>query len=213
MRFHDVKQNDDVWDSLRCGRITSSKLGIVMANFGKAFGEPAKKYAIELAIEQITGRKTTGGYSNEDMDRGHVEEPLAIMRYSEEYFCDVLNGGFYEDGDTGGSPDGRVSGGGLIEVKSAIPSIHYERIRKKTCDSSTYLWQMIGNMKIAEEDWIDFISYCDSFPDDKKIFVVKYCADKFKSEYQMIDDRVGEFRELIKQSKEIILNSSYSIIH
>ena len=152
MIFHDVQQNDDAWDLLRCGRITSSKLGVVMANFGKAFGEPAKKYAIEIAIEQITGRKTSSGYSNEDMARGHIEEPLAIMKYSDEYFCAVLNGGFYEDGDVGGSPDGRVSGGGIIEVKSAIPSVHYDRIRKKTCNSSTYEWQMIGNMKIAQEE-------------------------------------------------------------
>lgn len=213
MIFHDVPQNTDEWDALRCGRITSSKLGVVMANYGKAFGDPARKYAIDIATEQITKKKTTGGYSNDDMARGHEDEPLAIMEYSNEYFCDVMNGGFYELDDYGCSPDGRVKGGGLIECKSAIPSVHFERIRKESCDSTTYLWQMIGNMKAAKEDWIDFISYCGAFPEGKKIYVIKYCANRFVKEYDMIDARLEEFRELIKESKEIILSSSYHKIY
>ena len=45
---------------MRAGRLTSSKLGTVMANLGKAFGEPAKKYAVDIAIEQIGNFGGTG---------------------------------------------------------------------------------------------------------------------------------------------------------
>ena len=39
--FIDIDQNTDEWFALRGGRLTSSKLGVVMANYSKAFGEPA----------------------------------------------------------------------------------------------------------------------------------------------------------------------------
>ena len=38
-KFIDVEQNSDEWFDLRGGRLTSSKLGVIMANFGKSFGE------------------------------------------------------------------------------------------------------------------------------------------------------------------------------
>ena len=47
LNFYDIEQNSDDWFALRAGKITASKLGVVMANQGKAFGEPAKKYAQE----------------------------------------------------------------------------------------------------------------------------------------------------------------------
>lgn len=208
--FHDVEQNTDAWDLLRLGKITSSNLGCVMANFGKPFGDPAKKYAINIAIEQITGRKaSSNSYSNDAMERGHVEEPLAREAYQDRFFCDVTNGGFYEIGDYGCSPDGHVGANGLIEIKSAIPSVHYERIRKRSCDSTTYQWQMIGNVKAAEKEYIDFVSYCQDFHDEGKLFVIRNYADLFIKEFSMIDERLDEFRELIKSSKDIILNNEY----
>ena len=96
--WHDIEQNADEWFLLRAGKVTASSLNKVMANYGKAFGDPAKKYAVDIAVQQITGSTSGGGYSNEHMDRGHEEEPLAKMLYEETYFCDVTNGGFFEDG-------------------------------------------------------------------------------------------------------------------
>ena len=40
--FHNVDQNTDAWFDLRLVKITSSNFGTIMANDGKAFGEPAK---------------------------------------------------------------------------------------------------------------------------------------------------------------------------
>ena len=125
MTWHNVQQNEDEWYYLRSRKITSSALSCAMANYGKAFGEPAKKYAINIAVEQITGEPISSDYSNSHMDRGHEEEPLARAMYEQEYFCEVTNGGFYEDGDVGCSPDGLVNDDGVIEIKSAIPYIKF----------------------------------------------------------------------------------------
>ena len=37
-KFIDVEQNSDEWYELRGGKLTSSKLGTIMASYGKAFG-------------------------------------------------------------------------------------------------------------------------------------------------------------------------------
>jgi hypothetical protein len=209
--WHDIEQNADEWFLLRAGKVTASSLNKVMANYGKAFGDPAKKYAVDIAVQQITGATSGGGYSNEHMDRGHEEEPLAKMLYEETYFCDVTNGGFFEDGDTGTSPDGLVGADGMVEIKSALPAIHYSRIKKQSYDSA-YKWQLVGHLKISGRDWVDFISYCSSFPDDKKLYVHRSYKEDFSKEFEMVDERLETFRALISETKNIILNNSYSVI-
>jgi hypothetical protein len=209
--WHDVDQNSDEWFQLRAGKVTASSLNKVMANYGKAFGEPAKKYAVDIAVQQITGKTSGGGYSNDHMERGHEEEPLARMQYEAEYFCTIDNGGFYDNGDTGTSPDGKVSGDGLIEIKSAIPSIHYSRIERQSFDP-TYKWQLAGHLKFSGRDWVDFVSYCSSFPDDKKLYVHRSYKADFSEEFEKIDLRLAQFQELITKTKDIISNNSYSLI-
>jgi len=209
--WHDIEQNSDEWFLLRAGKVTASSLNKVMANYGKAFGEPAKKYAADIAVQQLTGVASGGGYSNDHMDRGHEEEPLARMEYEARYFCEVTNGGFFNNGDTGTSPDGLVSHDGMIEIKSALPSIHYERIKKQSYDSA-YKWQLVGHLKFTGRDWVDFVSYCSSFPDERKLYVHRSDPDDFKEEFKMVDIRLDEFRELIESTKRIILDSNYSVI-
>ena len=198
----DIQQNEEAWFDLRLGKVTGSAISKVMANFGKAFGQPAKDLAVNLAIEQLTGVRQGGDYSNAHMERGHIEEPLARLAYEEEYFVDVTNGGFYDNGLTGCSPDGHT-GEGLIEIKSAIPSIHYERIRKDTFDSQ-HKWQLVFNLKESGRDWIDFVSLCSSFPKRTRLFVHRLHKDDLKKEYEMIDTRLSEFFKMLKDVKQKI---------
>jgi hypothetical protein len=148
--FIDVEQNTDEWFAMRAGKLTSSKLGTIMANYGKPFGEPAKKYAVNIAIEQITGKPISSDYSNSHMARGHEQEPIARMMYESETFCDVLNGGFYSSEFIGCSPDGRVGSNGAIEIKSVISNIHFASIKRQNVDPA-YKWQCIGNVKFMEK--------------------------------------------------------------
>ena len=53
--IHFIEQNTDEWLQLRIGKITASNFGTVMANYGKAFGNPAKDYAMRIAIESQSG--------------------------------------------------------------------------------------------------------------------------------------------------------------
>jgi hypothetical protein len=205
MQFHDIEQNEDEWFERRAGKLTSSKLGVIMANYGGAFGEPAKKYAINIAIEQITGNAISSNYTNEHMQRGHEQEPIARMLYEHMYFCDVSNGGFFDLGFIGCSPDGLVFDDGVIEIKSVICSTHFANIKRNNVDPA-YKWQCIGNLKFTGRGWLDFISYCSEFPDDGQLFVYRMNKDDYKDEFEMIDERVLEFEKLVNKTRLIIEN-------
>ena len=138
LKFYDVEQNSDIWYALRAGKLTSSNLGKVMANFGKAFGEPAKKLAVQIAIEQITGQPISNDYSNAHMERGHEQEPIARMLYEEETFSTVSNGGFYGSDTLSCSPDGLVFDCGVIEIKSVIESVHYANVKRQNVDPAVF---------------------------------------------------------------------------
>jgi len=210
MKFLDVPQNEDRWFELRAGKLTGSKFGTIMANNGKAFGEPAKKYAANIALEQITGRAISSDYSNAHMERGHEQEPLARMRYEEQFFCEVTNGGFFDCGDTGVSPDGLVGDDGVIEIKSVIPSVHYASIKRQSFDPA-YKWQLIGNLKSTQRDWIDFVSYCADYPEDKQLFVFRLNKEHYKKEFEEMAVRTAEFIQLVSDTKEAILNNDYQL--
>jgi len=208
LKFYDIEQNSDIWFAKRAGKLTSSNLGKVMANFGKAFGEPAKKLAVQIAIEQITGQPISNDYSNAHMERGHEQEPIARMLYEEETFSTVSNGGFYGSDTLGCSPDGLVFDCGVIEIKSVIESVHYANVKRQNVDPA-YRWQCIGNLKLTGRDWLDFVSYSANYPDDKQLFIYRLNKDDYSKEFQMIDDRVEQFLELVRTTKQSILESSY----
>lgn len=208
MRFHDVDQNTDEWLDLRCGKLTGSAVGSVMANFGKAFGEPAKKLAIVIACEQVTGKRSLiDSYSNAHMERGHEQEPLARGRYEEEFFCTVSKGGFFESGMLGCSPDGLVFDDGLIEIKSVIAPVHFANISRANIDPS-YKWQIYFNLMVTERKWLDFVSFCPDFPEQTRLFTHRVMRDDCDEHFKKLNIRMAEFFQLVEESKLIIRGES-----
>ena len=174
-----------------------------MANYSKAFGDPAKKLAVQIAIEQITGKYIESGYSNADMERGHQQEPIARALYEDQYFVDVANGGFFDCGNAGCSPDGLVNDDGLIEIKSVQSHIHYANIKRNSIDPA-YKWQLYFNLLHTDRQWIDFVSYCEDFPKDKKLFVYRVRREDCQQEFEMIETRKAEFFSLVDEVKQTI---------
>lgn len=201
--FHDVEQNTDEWLNLRIGKVTSSNMGAIMANYGKAFGDPAKKYALQIALERLTGRKSNYSFSNEHTERGHEQEPLARFAYQDMMFCDVFNGGFFENGNVGASPDGLVLPDGLIEIKSVVAATHFANKSRGSFDPA-YKWQLYANLKVTERKWIDFISHCEDFTDDKKTIVYRTKATDCTEQFEMIDKRLVLFEDLIAETIDAI---------
>ena len=196
-KWHDVEQNSEEWENLRIGKITSSSFNIIMANYGKAFGEPAKKYALKLALERIKNCKSEYNYSNAHMERGHEQEPIARMLYEDLYFTEVTNGGFFDCGFYGDSPDGLVDNDGVIEIKSVIDTTHYANIKRGSIDPS-YKWQVIGHLDCTGREWCDFISYCAEFPETSQLIVYRIYRKDVIEEIKMLSERRKLFNDLIK---------------
>ena len=200
----DCAQNDDTWLDLRIGKTTGSSIGKVMANYGKAFGEPAKKLAVNIAVERVTGKRVEkDDYKNSHMDRGHIQEPIARMKYEDTYFVDVGNGGFYDNGKTGCSPDGRVGENGLIEIKCVIPTVHYATIKRGGYDP-TYKWQYFFNIRESGADWLDFISYCSGYPEHNNLYVYRIHKEDIQAELEQIQIRLKEFELVVEDIMEEI---------
>lgn len=204
MIFHDVEQNTDEWLDLRVAKLTGSGAKLVMANYGKAFGDPAKKLAITIAREQLTGKRSlVEQYTNPHMERGHEQEPIARALYEEQYFVDVLNGGFFDCGKFGCSPDGRVNHDGVIEIKSVIDNVHYANIKRGGVDPA-HKWQIYFNLQKTGREWIDFVSYCADYPEKTRLYVFRVHKDECEEQFKMIDERTTEFFKLVEECKPII---------
>lgn len=204
MKWVDVQQNSPEWEELRIGKATASSFGKFMANYGKAFGEPAQRYALQIALEIVTGRKAEYSFKNDDMERGHEQEPIARMLYEEQRFVDITNGGFFDCGDHGDSPDGLVEEVGVIEVKSVIASTHEATIRRGAADPS-YKWQIVGHLDCTGREWVDFVSYCSDYPEWRQLAVFRTYRDEVKDELAQLAERRAEFLELVK-AKVIQIN-------
>ena len=205
MIFHDVQQNTDAWQELRLGKATASYFACIMANGDRAFGEPAKRYALQLALERINGSKKEVTYSNEHMERGHQQEPVARMLYEEETFSSVGNGGFFDCGEYGDSPDGLVDMDGVIEIKSVIDSVHYATIKRNSFDPA-YRWQLAGHLDCTGRKWVDFVSYCAEFPVGKQLYIFRVNRDDFSAELERLASRRVEFLSLVRSIYDEIIS-------
>lgn len=199
MIFHDVKQNSDEWFALRLGKATGSNFGTFMANYGKAFGEPAKRYALQLALELDTCRKSEYSFSNEHTDRGHEQEPIARMLYEQERFCEITNGGFFDWNTYGDSPDGLVGKDGGVEIKCVIASTHYATLTRGSYDPA-YFWQLVGHLDCTKRAWFDFVSYCADFHEDRQLLTYRIHRDEVTKELEMLRQRREDFLGLVQQT-------------
>lgn len=204
MKWLDIEQNTDEWFAVRAGRLGGSSVKHVMANYGKAFGDPAHRLALKLAIEQETNQYITDTYFNKHMLRGQEEEPIARKLYEDTTFSEVYNGGYYiYADDMGCSPDGNVYKDGLIEIKSRMYHIHAANIRRGKYDPSDK-WQLVYDLLCSNRDWIDYNSFCLSYPKKTKLFIDRVRAVDVSNEISMVKTRVDEFRKLIDEKRKLI---------
>lgn len=203
MIFHDVEQNTDAWMALRIGKVTASSFGKFMANDGKAFGDPAKDYALQIALERVTGKKADYSFSNEHTERGHEQEPIARMLYEDDRFVDVSNGGFFCCDQYGDSPDGLVGDDGVLEIKSVTAKVHYATIRRGSFDPA-YRWQLVGHIDCTGRDWVDFASFCSDFPQEKQLVIHRLHRSECQEELERLNARRSAFIDLVKEITETI---------
>jgi hypothetical protein len=199
--WHDIDQGSDEWYANRLGRATASNFHLIMANEGRAFGEPAKKYAEKIAIESITHRQAEA-FTNDWMERGKELEPVARQLYVEKNLESVTNGGMFisDCGRFSCSPDGIVAPGG-VEIKCVKYNTHFAVLKSKSYDTG-YKWQIHGEIWLGELDWVDFISYCPEFPENKQLYIFRVMRDE--EIITRLKSRLEDFWVMVKENKKIL---------
>ena len=205
--FHDVVQTSDEWFNLRLGKPAGSAAAKYMAHEGKPeFGDPAHDYAMDLALEQLTGRRGPGMKPTAAMMRGVELEPVALELYASTKFVDPTNGGWFDCGTYGTSPDALVGDDGVVEIKCTEMKAHWALLKKREYDSK-YHWQLMNHLDVTERDWVDYVNYCPYFPDYACLFIYRLYRKDYIAEIQKLRARREKFIVMIEAKKVIVEES------
>lgn len=154
----DVAQNTPEWFEIRRGIPTTSMFATIMASGrGGAQSITRQKYLYMLAGERITGQHIEG-YSNAHLERGHIMEDEARKHYAFVRNCEPISVGFVKNGKCGSSPDSFIESDGVLEIKTAIPSVLIPLLLKNEFPLD-HKPQCQGILMVTERSWIDLIVY------------------------------------------------------
>lgn len=205
-------QGSQTWFQARCGKVTASEVGNVMAFLKKGEkkgGDTAARlaYKYKLIAEILTGTTDMDGYMSDCMRDGNEYEPIARAAYEYRNDVSVDQVGFIIHPTIkrfGCSPDGLIAPNGGLEIKSPKTKTHIGYMLAGTLPPD-YEPQVMTNIACAAADWWDFTSYgirmqkryqlltVRVYRDDKRIAEIEQGVLSF---WQEVDDLLGEIRRL-----------------
>ena len=166
------EQGTQEWLQERCGKVTASRIGDLMAKTKTGYGASRANYMAEIIAERLTGVPKQG-VTNEAMRWGTETEPQARAMYEFQTGQDVTETGFVPHPTIegcGASPDGLVGDTGLVEIKCPNTATHIETLRGAPIDRK-YLLQMHWQMICTGRDWCDFVSFDPRLPLEMQMHV------------------------------------------
>ena len=184
-----MEQYSAEWWAARCGKVTASRIGDLMARTKKGWGAARGHYLAEKVAERITG-KPRDRRKVASLDHRLELEPDARAAY--EFYSDnvVELAGFIEHPripDAGASPDGLIRPNGGLEIKCPDEEAHIQILTAQAIDSD-YLYQMQFNIACANADWWDFASFNPNMPEELKLYVRRVERD---------DDMIGDIENSV----------------
>lgn len=163
LELFDFEQNSPEWDFHRSQVITASNMKLVLA---KGEGKTRNKHARQIAAARYRGEAWKDWQGNDDTERGHEWEPLAVEFYKTitgntgDKIGFALN--HQEIGGIGYSPDYRLDIG-LLEIKTRKPDLQIELLESGKVPSE-HAAQIQTGLWVMECEWLDFICYCKGMP-------------------------------------------------
>ncbi|ACQ68566.1 phage-related exonuclease [Candidatus Hamiltonella defensa 5AT (Acyrthosiphon pisum)] len=123
-----MQQRTPDWFQARCGKVTASRLGDLMAKTRAGVAASRARYQAELICERLTGQREEG-FVTAAMRRGTELEPEARDLYRLYSGNEVKEVGLIPHPtlpDFAASPDGLVNPEGLLEIKCPNAWAHLE---------------------------------------------------------------------------------------
>lgn len=200
IQIFDVEQGSEEWFAARAGIPTASEFSTVMASGkGGAESKTRRTYMLKLAGELITG-EVTEGYTNADMERGHIMEPDARNMYALMTDAQPELVGFMRNGAKGASPDALIGENGLLEIKSKKPHLLIDVLLRDEFPAD-HKAQCQGALWVAEREWIDIAVYWPKLPlfikrayrDEPYIAAMSAAVDQFNEELAAVVEQVRRY--------------------
>ncbi|WP_180817032.1 hypothetical protein [Arsenophonus endosymbiont of Aphis craccivora] len=77
-------------------------------------------------------------------------------------------------------------------------------MKRKTFDPA-YKWQLIGHLDCTARDWVDFVSYCTDFTEDKQLIIYRLARKDCQDEIDKLRVRRKDFLNLIEDTIDVII--------
>lgn len=169
MNGTNTHQNTPGWFNDRLFHFTSSELHKLMTRPRTGdISKTTEGYIFDKLAEELTNG-TCLDYTElntREVRWGHHYEPEARMAYEQRTGRRVELCGFIEWSRTfGGSPDGLVGEGGIVEIKCPYNSaVHAKYLLLENASElhgikPEYYAQIQGNLLVTDRTWCDFVSY------------------------------------------------------
>lgn len=174
-----IEQRSADWFAQRCGCITASRIGDMMAKTKSGYSASRANYAAQLIAERLTGT-VEQSYSNAAMQWGTDTEPHARSAYEFIQGVTVVEAPFIKHPAlewAGASPDGLVGDDGLVEIKCPNTSTHIATLRGSSIDLK-YMLQMQFQMACTGAKWCDFASFDPRLPVEMQLHVRRVDRDE-----------------------------------
>lgn len=173
-----LEQGSPEWKAARVGSLGASVVHEVVARTKSGWSASRANRMAALVIERLTGQ-AQDTYVNAAMLEGIEREPEARAAYQLETMTLVKRIGLVRHPSIQGthaSPDGLVGERGLLEIKCPQPAAHLEVLEGGGVPSK-YVIQMQWQMRCADRQWCDFVSFNPAFPEHMRLFVERCARD------------------------------------
>ena len=193
----DFEQGSDAWRLIRCGLVTASVFGTVMAS-GRDGGASITRTQLmhKLAGEILTGEPAEE-YRNAAMDRGNAMEAEAREAYARLRGDDLRQVGFVKNftglKHCGCSPDSLVGFDGGLEIKTAKPEVLIPLLLKgPQAWPQEHKAQIQGNLWVCERNWWDLSIYWPKMPPyiariyRDEIFIADMCKEIERFNFELV---------------------------
>ena len=201
----EIEQRSDAWHQIRLGKATASRIADIIAKTKSGYSTSRDNYMAQLVCERLTGQKGES-FTNAAMQHGVDCEPLARSAY------EALNGLLVEEVGfvphpkiemSGASPDGLVGLFGMLEIKCPNTATHIDTLLTQTVPTK-YITQMQWQMRCADRQWCDYVSYDPRLPSDLQLFVKRV---EFDAPYvAMLEEEVTLFLKELEDKVNKLTN-------
>lgn len=174
----DIIQRSPEWFAARCGSLGASQLADALAKTKSGWGASRANLRAKLVVERLTGQQEEG-FTSAAMQWGVDKEEEARIAYSFLTGRNVVEVGLYKHPTivgTHASPDGLVDDDGCIEIKCPNSATHIETL-KSNLVAHKYLLQMQWQMRCADRQWCDFVSFDPRMPDHLMLYIQRVQRD------------------------------------